>query len=252
MRVKQRNIVVTGAASGIGRAVVELFLREGAKVLALDCNESGLDLLRGELGNAESLVCCAADVTDAGQISSALDCGLQEFGSLHGVVNSAGFDLLKPLVEMSEQELMRVLSVNLIGPTLMCKALVPLFQRGGGATIVNISSGAGLRPLENRSAYCASKAGLNMLTKALALELAPYRIRANGICPGIIDTPMFRASYESADDPRAALEQIKSRFAIKEVGRPIDIAYAALFLSCDESAHVTGSILAVDGGRAFH
>jgi NAD(P)-dependent dehydrogenase (short-subunit alcohol dehydrogenase family) len=125
-------------------------------------------------------------------------------------------------------------------------------QRQKQGTIVHIASGAALRPLAGRTAYCASKAGLVMFAKTLAVDLAPYSIRVNAICPGIIDTPLFRQSIDGAADPQAELERVLDRYLIRRIGKPEDIANAALYLSCDESAQITGSALAVDGGRTFH
>ncbi|MGE0799643.1 MAG: SDR family NAD(P)-dependent oxidoreductase [Lautropia sp.] len=249
-----RRIAITGAASGIGFAMAQLFLREGGSVLAMDRDATAL-AHSGERLEATSgaLVACAvADVTDTAQVQRAIAYGEQQLGGLDGIVNSAGLDLLRPFAQMTLEDWNRVVAVNMTGPALVCMAALPALKRAGRGTIVNVASGAGLRPLDQRSAYCAAKAGLVMLGKQLALELAPLEIRANTVCPGVIDTPMFRASYEHADDPEQELEKIMERFAIKRVGQPIDIAHAALYLTSDESRHVTGSTLAVDGGRAFH
>jgi NAD(P)-dependent dehydrogenase (short-subunit alcohol dehydrogenase family) len=135
---------------------------------------------------------------------------------------------------------------------LVCHAAEPLMKRAGRGTIVNIASGAGLRPLEHRTAYCTAKAGLIMFGKTLAVDLASAGIRVNAICPGIIDTPMFRGSWEDAPDHQAALSKILDRYVIKRTGEPEEIAYAALYLTSDESSFVTGTALAVDGGRTFH
>jgi NAD(P)-dependent dehydrogenase (short-subunit alcohol dehydrogenase family) len=134
----------------------------------------------------------------------------------------------------------------------VCKAALPALIAHDGGTIVNVASGAALRPLANRTAYCASKAALVMFTKALALELAPLGIRANALCPGVIDTPMVRVSYENAADPEAALREILSRPALVRLGTVEEVANAALYLTGDESSYTTGSALVVDGGRAFH
>jgi NAD(P)-dependent dehydrogenase (short-subunit alcohol dehydrogenase family) len=142
--------------------------------------------------------------------------------------------------------------VDLTGPMLVCHAAVPAMKHAGRGTIVNIASGAALRPLEHRTAYCTAKAGLVMFGKALALDLAPHGIRVNAICPGIIDTPMFRSSWEGNPDPQAELARILDRYVIKRPGQPDEIAHAALFLTGDESSFVTGVALAVDGGRTFH
>jgi NAD(P)-dependent dehydrogenase (short-subunit alcohol dehydrogenase family) len=145
-----------------------------------------------------------------------------------------------------------VLAVNLTGPCLVCQAALPALRAAGRGTIVNIASAAALRPLGQRTAYCAAKAGLVMFGKALAMDLAPYDIRVNSVCPGIIDTPLFRASFEGAENPVEELARILDRYVIKRAGQPDDIAEAALYLTSDASAFVTGSSLAVDGGRSFH
>jgi NAD(P)-dependent dehydrogenase (short-subunit alcohol dehydrogenase family) len=145
-----------------------------------------------------------------------------------------------------------VQAVNIDGPMYVCKAALPALIAHGSGTIVNVASGAALRPLANRTAYCASKAALVMFTKALALELAPLGIRANALCPGVIDTPMVRVSYENAADPEEALREILSRPALARLGTVEEIANAALYLTGEESSYTTGSALVVDGGRAFH
>lgn len=131
-------------------------------------------------------------------------------------------------------------------------AALPALKQAGRGTIVNIASGAALRPLEQRTAYCAAKAGLVMFGKTLAVDLAAYHIRVNAICPGIIDTPLFRSSWAGAADPEAELARILDRYVIKRPGQPEEIAQAALYLTSDDSSFVTGAALAVDGGRTFH
>ncbi len=253
-RLSGRRVLVTGAASGIGLATAELFVQEGASVLAIDRDAATLEAAADRLerlapGRVAALV---TDVTEPLQVGRAVEHGENRLGGLDGIVNAAGMDLLRPFGEMTVAEWDRVVSVNMKAPALVCMAALPALKRAGRGTIVNISSGAGLRPLEHRTAYCASKAAVVMFGKALALELAAFEIRANTICPGIIDTPMFRTSYENAPDPERELAKIMDRFAIKRVGQPSDIAYAALYLTCDESRHVTGTTLTVDGGRSFH
>jgi NAD(P)-dependent dehydrogenase (short-subunit alcohol dehydrogenase family) len=144
------------------------------------------------------------------------------------------------------------MAVDLTGPMLVCHAALPAMKQAGRGTIVNIASGAALRPLEQRTAYCAAKAGLVMFGKTLAVDLAAYHIRVNAICPGIIDTPLFRSSWEGAADPEGELAKILDRYVIRRPGEPEEIAQAALYLTGDESSFVTGAALAVDGGRTFH
>jgi NAD(P)-dependent dehydrogenase (short-subunit alcohol dehydrogenase family) len=215
----------------------------------LDRDAPRLETAAADVAGAVALAC---DVADEAAVRAAVARAADGMGGLDGVVNSAGVDLLRPFEAMTPEEWHRVLAVDLTGPMLVCHAALPAMRQAGRGTIVNIASGAGLRPLEHRTAYCAAKAGLLMFGKALAIDLAPYGIRVNAVCPGIIDTPMFRASFEGAPDAERELARILDRYVIKRPGQPDDIAYAALYLTSDESAFVTGAALAVDGGRTFH
>lgn len=250
MRLSGRRVLVTGAGSGIGLAIAARFAREGARVGLLDRNEAALRSAIEGLADATHAV---ADVADEHSVRAAVEAVAATLGGLDGVVNCAGIDLLKPFGDMAATDWNQILAVNLTGPFHVCSAALPHLRRAGvPGTIVNISSGAGLRPLADRTAYCASKAGLVMFTKALAMDLSADDIRANVICPGIIETPLFRTSYENAPDPQAELARIVDRYVIKRVGQPDDIASAALFLTSAESSYMTGTAMAVDGGRTFH
>ena len=244
MRLAGRRVLVTGAASGIGLAVSRVFEREGARVAMLDRDA-------GRLKDAGP-VTVVADVADEQEVREAVTQAAGALGGLDGVVNCAGVDLMRDFEAMTSAEWSRVIAVDLTGPMLVCHAAVPALKQAGRGTIVNVASGAALRPLEKRTAYCAAKAGLVMFSKTLAVDLARYEIRVNAICPGIIDTPMFRSSWEGTTDPEAELAKILDRYVIKRIGDPDDIANAALYLTSDESKFVTGIALAVDGGRTFH
>lgn len=247
MRLAGRRVLVTGAASGIGLATARLFQREGARVAMLDRDGAALTQAAGD--GAAALVC---DVAEEGQVRAAVAQAAAALGGLDGVVNSAGIDLMRPFEQMTAAEWARVMAVDLTGPMLVCHAALPALRQAGRGTIVNIASGAALRPLEHRTAYCAAKAGLVMFGKTLAVDLAADRIRVNAICPGIIDTPLFRSSWAGAADPEAELARILERYVIRRPGEPEEIAQAALYLTSDESSFVTGAALAVDGGRTFH
>ena len=240
MRLSDRRILVTGAASGIGRAIGERFAAEGAKVALLD---------RLPIAGGIAIQC---DLLDAGAIAPAVAQAAERMGGLDGVVNCAGADLMRPLEEMTPDEWQRIIGVNLTAPMLVCRAALPAMKAAGRGTIVAVASGAALRPLPNRTAYCAAKAGVVMFCKSLSIELSASNIRVNAICPGIIDTPMWRASWEGAQDPEAERAMILDRYVIKRVGQPREIADAALFLTSDESSYMTGTAIAVDGGRTFH
>jgi len=245
-RLQGRRVLVTGAASGIGLATARVFEREGARVALVDRDATRLE--EALLGAYKAVI----DVADSAAVSRAVDAAASALGGLDGIVNSAGIDLVRSFAEMSAEEWDRVYAVNLGGPVAVCRAALPHLRRAGGGTIVNIASAAALRPLQNRTAYCSAKAALVMFGKALAVDLAGDNIRVNVICPGIIETPLFRASYENAADPEAELTKILDRYVIRRAGLPEEIAYAALYLTSDESAYTTGAALAVDGGRTFH
>jgi NAD(P)-dependent dehydrogenase (short-subunit alcohol dehydrogenase family) len=247
VRLAGRRVLVTGAASGIGLAIARLFRKEGAGVAMLDRDAAALG--KAQVDGAATVVC---DVAEERQVRAAVAQAAEALGGLDGVVNSAGIDLMRPFEQMTAAEWARVLALDLTGPMLVCHAALPALKRAGRGTVVNIASGAALRPLEQRTAYCAAKAGLVMFGKTLAVDLAPYHVRVNAICPGIIDTPLFRASWEGAAQPEAELARILERYVIKRPGEPEEIAQAALYLTSDESSFVTGAALAVDGGRTFH
>ncbi len=245
-----RRLIVSGGASGIGLAVARMAVARGARVALLDRDTAALADAVRLLGEAALALEC--DVSDALAVRTAVDRAAQWLGGVDALVNSAGIDALKSLEATSDEEWARVLAVNLTGPMLVCRAALPHLRAAGGGSIVNIASGAGLRPLPNRTAYCASKAAVIMFGKSLAIETAADGIRVNAVCPGAIDTPLFRTSYENADDPERALAEIRERYALGRIAAPEEVAEAVLYLSGPGASYITGTALAVDGGRTFH
>lgn len=236
-RLAGRKIVITGAASGIGRATARLFLEEGSQVILLDRNLEGL---HATLDNGDG-VCIEADITNPDSVGSGVTAAAEKLGGVDGVVNAAGIMLTGPTDEMTFETWEKVISVNLSGSFFVVKACLPWLRKREGSTIVNIGSGAGLLPnAPGLAAYAASKGGIIALTKALASDLAP-QVRVNCVCPGMVDTPM-------ADGFRANV----GNYALKRIADPTEIARAILFLTASESSYVTGAALAVDGGRTFH
>jgi NAD(P)-dependent dehydrogenase (short-subunit alcohol dehydrogenase family) len=248
-RLPDRRIVITGGASGIGLATARMFAREGAGVAILDRDRIALAGVKAE---QPELVTLEVDGADNPSVEAAIRDAAGALGGIDGVVNCAGIDLVKRFDQMNMEEWSSIMAVNVTGPAMICRAALPHLQRARGGTIVNVSSGAALRPLEHRTAYCSSKAALVMFSKVLAIDLAADNIRVNAICPGIVDTPMFRASYEGVDDPEAELHRILDRYVIKRAADPDELAAAILFATSDESSFMTGSAIAVDGGRTFH
>jgi NAD(P)-dependent dehydrogenase (short-subunit alcohol dehydrogenase family) len=244
-----RRILITGGAKGIGLASVTRFLTEGARVAALDRDARALAALRLRPDVVHAV---EADVAEAVSVTAAVAESVEALGGLDGLVNAAGIDLVADIEAMQLEDWARVLAVNLTGPMLVMRAVFPHLRAAGGGTIVNVSSGAGLSPLKHRTAYCASKAGLQMASKALAMEAAAFGIRVNTVCPGAVETELFRSGIDAAPDPQAAYEAVRARYALERIAAPEEIAAAILWLTSPESSYVTGAAIAVDGGRTFH
>lgn len=242
-RLAGRHVLITGAASGIGLAVAELFASEGAKLALIDRDREGLSAVAGRLGAHAEVV----DLLDEGQIVAAIANAAQALGALDGIVNVAGIGGdMQRLADIDTATWHRVIDVNLTAPFLVMREALPHLRRSPGATVVNVASGQGLMPsAPGLGSYCASKAGLVMFSKTMALELAPD-IRVNTVCPGVVQTPLLPASME------AAAREPGSPYALKRVGEAHEIAAAILFLTSAESSFVTGTAMSVDGGRVYH
>ncbi len=245
MRFQGRAVVVTGAAHGIGLGIAAAYLAEGARVAMWDRQEEAL------IGAARALdpsgtrtLTQAVDVRDGVAVSEAMDAAMAFAPECDIVVNAAGTYPSHPLLEMTESDWDAVLDTNLKGPLLVTQAFGRrLLQRKRGGSVINISSGAAQSARPGAAHYATSKAGLNMLTRAMALELAPHRIRVNAVSPG----------YVAVDSPFNPLSQaykdaITTGIPLGRAGRPDDIARAVLFLTGPESEWMTGSIVSVDGG----
>lgn len=245
-RLANRKILITGGASGIGRATSELFAREGAAVAVLDRDATSAEAVARSIdGHA-----FAADVSDAAAIARAVQDAAQALGGLDGLVNAAGVFINKGLMETGPAVWNQTIAVNLTGTFLCVQAAVPFLRQSPGATIVNIASGVGLLPTGGGStAYVASKGGVIAMTRALAAELAPA-IRANVVCPGAVETPMTAGTLR--DPSGAIIAAIVDRYALGRPASPDEIAAGILFLTSHESSFVTGISLPVDGGRTYH
>ncbi len=238
--VNGRRLVVVGGAAGIGLATARLAREGGAQVAIID-RQAAPPGLAGFI----------ADMQSTAAVNAATAAAADALGGIDGLAYCAGIDLQASLGETTDAAWEQVIDVNLTGAMRACRAGLRHFADGGGS-IVLVSSGAGLSPLRNRTAYCASKAGLNMLAKALAMELAPKGIRVNALCPGAVETGLFRSGLAGAADQEAALAEVRARYALQRVADPAEIARAILFLLSGEASYVTGIAMAVDGGRTFH
>lgn len=238
-----RNILVTGAASGIGLATATLFAEMGARVALAD-RDVGVAEAAARLPGCAGVV---MDVTSEESVQAGIDQAARALGAIDGVVNCAGADFSGTIEETTSAEWNRLLAVNMTGACYVIRAALPWLRRAERATIVNIASGLGLRPIPYRAAYSASKAGLIMFSKGLAMELAPT-IRVNVVCPGVTDTPMLRKAWPGDE----GIAKITEKYAIKTLPTAEDLAYSILFMTSDASRHITGTTLASDGGSSYH
>jgi 3-oxoacyl-[acyl-carrier protein] reductase len=247
MRLDGKTALVTGAGSGIGKCIAETYAREGAWVALADINlEAARAAARGIGNNAIAVRC---DVTQKPEIAAALDETLSAFGSLDILVNNAGATHVnKPMLEIGEAEFDHIYAVNVKGVFLFCQAVVPHFRKRGSGTIINIGSTAGLRPRPGLSAYNATKGAVHIMTKSLAVELAPDRIRVCAIAPVATDTPLLPSFLGPTPGQR---EKFIATVPLGRLAQPQDIANAALFLAAADADFVTGNIVEVDGGRTI-
>jgi 3-oxoacyl-[acyl-carrier protein] reductase len=245
MRLKDKIAIVTGAGSGMGEAIAHTYAREGARVAVLDVNEQAANKVASAIGAAALAVAC--DVTDKADIVRAVEMTEKKFGSTDILVNNAGVaHVNKPLMEIDEREYDRVFDVNVKGVFMFIQSVVPAMRQKGGGVIVNIGSTAGLRPRPGLSAYNATKGAVHNLTKTLAVELAPDKIRVCAIAPVATDTPLLPTFLGPAPGQR---EKFIATVPLGRLATAQDIADAALFLASAEAKFLTGNIMEVDGGR---
>ena len=240
--------LVTGAASGIGRAIALRFAAEGAATLFADREESAGAAAAEEavrLGGRARFV--RADVSRAADCERAVEAAVAAFGALHILVNCAGVIRRATVTELSEADWDLVMDVNAKSVFLMSRAAIPHLAAARGS-IVNIASGWGLAAGSHAAAYCASKAAVVMLTKAMALDHGAEGIRVNCICPGDTDTPMLRQEAHQLGQQEAEFLAEAARRPLGRIGRPEEIADAAVFLASDAASFITGTALVVDGG----
>ena len=252
-RLEKRVALLTGAASGIGRAAALAFAAEGARLALADINEEALVSLAAALRRTGAEVLWhAVDLCQPSAVHETVENVASAYGRIDVLFNNAGIDLKRAIEETSEEDWDRVMAVNVRSMFLLCKNSVPHMVRAGGGSIVNVSSAAALIPVAGRPAYVASKGAVVALSRSLALDLAPKNIRVNCICPGAVRTPLLLGDIERAVDPQAALAAVISRYPLRRLAEPEEVAQVVVFLASQESSYMTGATLAVDGGRTMH
>ena len=252
MRLLNNVALITGAGSGIGRASAILFSREGARISVADIDEKGgrqtVDLIRQKGGAA---IFVQTDVSKSSDVERMIKTTVDHYGKLDILFNNAGIGTpFIPIEEVEESFWDRIMAINVKGIFLGCKHAVPVMKKQGGGVILNTASMSGVRPRPGLSAYSASKGAAIILTKALAIELAPFKIRVNCINPVVTDTPFLEKTIDP-NQLEGAKRAMLSTIPLGRLGQPEDIAQAALYLVSEESSLVTGVGLDVDGGRGI-
>jgi glucose 1-dehydrogenase len=252
MRLKDKVALVTGAGSGIGEAIAVRFAAEGAKVVVnyhRGGTHSGEDVARKIAAAKGNAIAIAAGVDVRGDVEKMIQEIVAKFGRLDIAVNNAGLEIKRPFLEVTDEEWNKVMDVNLYGSFLVSQAAArQMVKQGQGGKLIFISSVHEDVPFPEYTAYCASKGGLRMMMRNLAMELAPHKINANNIAPGAIATPINRKVLDDPEASKNALEEIPwGRF-----GKPEEVASVAVFLASAEADYVTGSTYYVDGGLTQH
>lgn len=246
-------VIVTGGALGIGAGISSAFAQAGASVAIADVNEAAANEQAEQLTSAgNTAMSVIGDVSRAQDAGWIIDAVIDRFGRLDVLVNNAGIHPMDSFVraeDTSEELWDRILGINLKGVFLMSKHALPEIRRSGGGVIVNIASVQGLQSMPGVPAYAASKGGVLSLTRNLALDYAPDKIRVVAICPGVVESEIVRAGARSeGGDVQANLKRYGSLHPVGHIGQPSDIASAAMFLASDEARFITGEHLCVDGG----
>lgn len=239
--LKNKRVLVTGGASGIGAATVSRFIDEQSVVTILDWDQGALDKIKQEIPDISGTI--KGDVSNPSDIESAFNEVKELMGGIDVLINNAGISIRDPFMDISYEEWQKVLNVNLTGVFLVAQATAKLMLEGSGGVIINMGSTNGIMGYPFYASYNASKAGVIELTKSMALELAPT-IRVNAVCPGFILTPMQEAEYTPE-----MLQEFKSKIPLGRLGKPEEVAGLFVFLASDDAKYLTGQCVIIDGGE---
>jgi len=247
MRLQNKTALVTGAASGFGREIARRYVREGAKVAVVDLNGEGAKAVADELGDAAIALPC--DVADAAQVNDAFAATRDAFGRVDIVVNNAGWSHPnQPLLDVDYETFRKVYAINVDSIFHMTHAAVPHWREIGGGVMINVGSTAGIRPRPGLTWYNSSKGAVNLMTRSLAVDLTPDKVRVCGLAPVLGATGLLETFIGKPDTPENRAKFLAT-IPLGRLCEPTDMANAALFLASDEAEFITGVVLEIDGGR---
>ena len=250
MRFSDRVVIVTGATSGVGAATARLFAKEGAKVVVVGRRPVDGERVVAQIKEAggEALF-VATDITKKADVESMVARCMEAYGRIDVLFNNAGMAIVKPFQEYSEEEWDVQIDTHMKG-TFLCSSLaIPVMTAQGGGVIINMGSTWSYTAYPGWAIYCAAKGGILMLTRAMAVDLAPHNIRVNCVCPGAIRTELTDMAIEESDDPVGYETFIADNHPMQSIGEPEDVGKTVMFLASDDASWVTGADWAVDGGR---
>src|SRR6059058_2780294 len=248
-RLSGKVALITGGGTGIGRAIALAYAREGASVAVAGRRLERLREVINEVHKQDGAgLAMECDVTRAREVERAVKGTVERFGRLNVLVNNAGTLHVSTVEGISEEEWDRVMTVNVKGPFLMSRAVLPEFRKCGGGVIVNLGSVLGLVAVKDRAAYCASKGGVTMLTKAMALDHAHENVRVNCICPSIVETELVKGLFDGSEQGKRLKQSRMGTIPLGRFGKPADVAELAVFLASEESSWLTGTAIPLDGG----
>jgi NAD(P)-dependent dehydrogenase (short-subunit alcohol dehydrogenase family) len=245
-RLKKKTALITGAGTGIGRAIALAYAREGAKLVLVGRRKKPLEALAMEAGNSPLVL--AGDISKQGEIDRILTDAAAHFGGLNVLVNNAGILHIGTAEQITEEQWDETFAINVRGLWLLSRAVLPYMRKAGGGSIVNVASVLGVNGARNRASYAPSKGAVILLTKCMAIDHGAENIRVNAICPSFIETDLTAEVIRQAPDPGAVRRERIGVHPMGRLGQPEDIAGLAVYLASDESGWVTGAALPVDGG----
>lgn len=252
-KLKDKVAVITGAGSGIGRATAILFAKEGAKVVVVDCDrDSGEETVKIIKESGGEAIFVYADVSKSLDVQKMVESVVSKYGAIDILFNNAGINVALPITELTEEIWDNIINVNLKGVFLCCKYVIPVMKRQGSGVIINMGSTSALIGVAYFGAYTASKGGVLALTRTIALEVAPFNIRVNCICPGMVETPLSKRTWERMGISEEKRGERAKLVPLGRVGKPEEIARVALFLASEGSSYMTGANIVVDGGWTAH